>query len=193
VTDEGSVSRWLAPLQEGDPVAVQRLWERYFRRLIGLARLKLRSGPRGVADEEDVALSAFDSFCRNAGRGRFPELLDRDGLWRLLVTVTVRKAAHLQRDQTRKKRGGLMRAANDDMRLEQVLSQEPTPALAAELAEEYRRLLEKLDDRVLVSIAVSRMEGFAVDEIAAKLGCAPRSVKRKLQLIRTIWEKVVDS
>jgi DNA-directed RNA polymerase specialized sigma24 family protein len=193
VTDEGSVSRWLGPLQAGDPAAVQQLWERYFQRLVGLARLKLRSAPRGVADEEDVALSAFDSFCRNAGRGRFPELLDRDGLWRLLVVVTVRKAAHLQRDQTRKKRGGLAQTANDDLSLEQILSQEPSPALAAELTEEYRRLLEKLNDGVLVAIAVSRMEGSSVDEIATKIGCAPRSVKRKLQLIRTIWEKVVDS
>jgi DNA-directed RNA polymerase specialized sigma24 family protein len=193
VSDEGSVSRWLGPLQAGDPAAVQLLWERYFQRLVGLARLKLRRAPRGVADEEDVALSAFDSFCRNAGHGRFPDLLDRDGLWRLLVIVTVRKAAHLQRDQTRQKRGGTKQPANDDSRLEQILSQEPSPALAAELTEEYRRLLEKLDDQVLVTIAVSRMEGYSVDEIANKLGCAPRSVKRKLQLIRSIWEKAVDS
>src|SRR5262245_52572189 len=84
-SDEGSVTRWLGRLQQADPAAAQRLWERYFPQLVRLAHQKLRGAPQAVADEEDVALSAFDSFCRNAERGRFPELLDRDGLWRLLV------------------------------------------------------------------------------------------------------------
>ncbi|MFL5338638.1 MAG: ECF-type sigma factor [Gemmataceae bacterium] len=196
---KGSITRWLGPLQAGDPAAVRQLWERYFRRLVGLARLKLRSAPRRVADEEDVALSAFDSFCRNAARGRFPELLDREGLWRLLVVVTVRKAAHLVRDQGRQKRGGGAAAAStphneidDGPTLERILSQDPSPEVAAEMAEEYRRLLERLGDAELKDIAVARMEGCSVEEIATKQHCAPRSIKRRLQLIRSIWEKAVD-
>src|SRR5262245_10222034 len=106
MSSDGSVTRWLAPLQHGDPAAVQQLWQRYFFQLVSLARKKLAGAPRRVADEEDVALSAFDSFCRNAEQGRFPDLTDRDCLWRLLVMLTVRKAAHLRRDQTRLKRGG---------------------------------------------------------------------------------------
>src|SRR5205085_531840 len=90
----------------GDAAAVQGLWERYFRRLVALARKKLADAPRRAADEEDVALSAFDSFCRNAERGLFPQLLDRDSLWRLLVVITARKSAHLRRDEGRAKRGG---------------------------------------------------------------------------------------
>ena len=103
---DDSVSAWLDRLQAGDPSAAHRLWQRYFPRLVGLARQKLRDAPRRVADEEDVALSAFGSFCRAAEAGRFPDLLDRDGLWRLLVVITARKAAHLLRDQGRQKRGG---------------------------------------------------------------------------------------
>src|SRR5919198_391675 len=103
---EGSVTRWLGPLLAGDPAAAQQLWERYFRRLVGLARTKLRGAPRRAADEEDVALSAFDSFCRHAERGRFPQLDDRHDLWRLLVTITARKALYLIRDEHRLKRGG---------------------------------------------------------------------------------------
>src|SRR5207253_6336257 len=87
----------------------QRLWERYFRRLVGLARRKLQDTPRGAADEEDVALSAFDCFCRGAARGLFPQLADRDNLWRLLVTLTARKALQLTRRQPRPKRGGAVR------------------------------------------------------------------------------------
>jgi len=189
MASDGSVSRLIDGLMVGDAAAVQRLWERYFGRLVGLARKHLRDTPRRVADEEDVALSAFDSFCRNAEQGRFPQMLDRDGLWRLLVVITVRKAAHLLRDQGRRKRRGKAEPGENPLVLEEVLSREPSPEFAAQAAEEHRRLLRLLGDRELESIAVWRMEGFRVEEIAGRLVCAPRSVKRKLRLIRAIWQQ----
>ena len=183
------VTVWLGQLQAGDSVAVRALWETYFRRLVGLARKRLRDAPRRAADEEDIALSAFDSFCRNAEAGRFPDLADRDSLWRLLAAFTLRKAAHHVRDAGRLKRGG--GAGTDDASgvLAAVLARDPDPALAAEVAEECDRLLGALADPDLRRVAVLRMDGHGVDEIAAQVGCAPRSVKRKLQLIRGIWER----
>jgi DNA-directed RNA polymerase specialized sigma24 family protein len=183
----GSITHWLEKLQAGDHAAAQQLWERYFHRLVGLARVKLRGTPLRAADEEDVALSAFGSFCRDAGDGRFPELLDRESLWRLLAVITARKAAHLQRDQTRQKRGG-GGTPDDDAALEQLLSREPTAEMAAQMAEEYQRLLHRLGDAELEAIAVARMEGHTVEEVAERFGYAPRSIKRKLQMIRGIWE-----
>jgi DNA-directed RNA polymerase specialized sigma24 family protein len=194
MSPEGSVTRWLSPLRAGDPAAAQQLWQNYFRRLVALARQRLRAAPRRAADEEDVALSAFDSFCRNAEAGRFPQLADRDSLWRLLVTITARKAAHLIRDEGRQKRGGgAERLSNADAEsvLAEVLSREPSPAFAAEVTEECQRLLRRLGDKELEAVALLRMEGYNVEEVTEKLGCAPRSVKRKLALIRTIWEKEI--
>src|SRR6516165_6697424 len=92
---DGSVTGWIDRLRVGDDVAARRLWERYFHALVRLARADLRAKPRGAVDEEDIALSAFDSFCRGAEQGRFPRLDDRDGLWRLPVTLTARKAYQL--------------------------------------------------------------------------------------------------
>jgi RNA polymerase sigma factor (sigma-70 family) len=192
MSPEGSVTRWLGPLRAGDPAAAQELWERYFRRLVGLARTKLQGAPRRAADEEDVALSAFDSFRRCAEAGRFPQLADRDSLWRLLVVITVRKAAHLVRDEGRQKRGvgpDPVTIPDAEALLQEVLSQEPSPEFAAEVAEDCQRLLDRLGDRELQAVALLRMEGYTVEEVAERLGCAPRSVKRKLALIRTIWEK----
>src|SRR5262249_60952286 len=103
---EGSVSNWIDQLKAGDRAATQQLWGRYFQRLVSLARAKLQGAPRRAADEEDVALSAFHSFCRAAELGRFPRLLDRDSLWRLLVVLTSRKASHLVRHERRQKRRG---------------------------------------------------------------------------------------
>jgi DNA-directed RNA polymerase specialized sigma24 family protein len=170
------------------------LWERYFRRLVGLARQKLQGRPRRAADEEDVALSAFDSFCRSAEGGRFPKLGDRDSLWRLLVVITARKAAHLARDEGRRKPAGA--AVVDAMKptcLDEVSGQEPTPEFAAQAAEECRRLLELLGDADLQRVAVLKMEGYTVEEIAAQLGRVSRTVKRWLRLIRQIWEKELHS
>ncbi len=192
MSPEGTVTDWLGQLQAGDPAAARYLWEHYFRRLVGLARQKLRGAPRRAADEEDVALSAFDTFCRNVEQGKFPDLFDRDSLWQLLVVLTSRKAAHLVRDAGRQKRGGLAVAdAGGTADLEQALSREPDPEFAAQVAEECQALLRRLGDPQLQAVALWRMEGYSVEEIAAKLRCAPRSVKRKLHLIRVIWEREV--
>ena len=197
--DPGSVTHWLGALRGGDPAAAQPLWERYFARLVGLARARLRTrrSPGAAEDEEDAALSAFDSFCRAAAEGRFPRLDDRDDLWRLLVALTERKAADQVRRARRLKRGGGRVGAKGDLAaggpddgpavLDAVAGPEPTPAFAAELAEEYRRLFEALRDKDLQRIAAWRLEGHTVDEIAARLGCARRTVARRLELIRTLW------
>jgi DNA-directed RNA polymerase specialized sigma24 family protein len=199
MASDGSVTHWLVQLQAGDPAAAQELWQRYYQCLVGLARKKLRGSPRRVADEEDVALSAFDSFCRQAEQGYFPQLHDRDNLWRLLVLLTTRKAAHQRRDQMRQKRGGGVTIQSetcgvleDGAILEQIVSREPSPEFAAQVAEECQRLLRKLDDPELEAVALARMEGYTVEEIAQKHGYAVRSIKRKLQLIRAIWEKELE-
>jgi RNA polymerase sigma factor (sigma-70 family) len=189
MSSEGSVSLWLSQLKSGDPDAAQKLWDRYFGRLAGLARLKLRDTSLGAANEEDVALSAFASFFNGVEHGKFPDLNDRDNLWTLLVVITVRKSTHHLRRQRQQKRGGDLLAPPVTTRadLEQVLSREPSPEFAAEMAEECRRLLDRLGDPGLEAIALWKMEGYTNEEIAAQLGCAPRSVERKLRLIRGLW------
>jgi DNA-directed RNA polymerase specialized sigma24 family protein len=199
VSFQESVTHWISQLKDGDAAAAQKLWEGYFPRLVGLARKKLQEMPRRAADEEDVALSALDSFCRGAAQGRFPDLSDRDNLWQLLVTITARKALQLVRHEQRVKRGGgavrgesafrALKESGDEAGLEQVLDREPTPEFAAQMADEYQQLLARLADADLRALAVWKMEGHSNEEIAAKLGCVPRTVERKLALIRTLWSQ----
>jgi DNA-directed RNA polymerase specialized sigma24 family protein len=195
-----SVTQWIDGLKARDPDAAQKLWERYFRRLVGLARKKLRSAPRRAADEEDVALSAFDSFCRGVEQERFPKLNDRLDLWQLLVVLTARKASDLAQYERRQKRGGgavLDEAAlpspadssANQAALDQIEGPTPTPAFVAQVAEECRRLLERLDSPELRDVALRKVEGYGNEEIAAQLGCGLRTVERRLCLIRSIWEQ----
>jgi RNA polymerase sigma factor (sigma-70 family) len=197
MSSAGSVTAWIGRLKAGEAAAAQQLWERYFRRLVALARSKLQATPRRAADEEDVALSAFDSFCRAAQHGRFSRLTDRDDLWPLLVVLTLRKARRLARAERRRKRGGgavldeaaLSGPAGGEPAFDQVLAREPTPEFAAQVAEGCRALLDRLGDADLRAIALLKMENYTTEEIAARLGCVPRTVRRRLQRIRSIWEK----
>src|SRR5262245_7214608 len=199
MSSEGSVTRWVTALKGGDLAAAQPLWERYHRQLIALARRKLESSPRRTADEEDVVQSAFHSFFRGVARGRFPRLDDRDNLWRLLVVITARTAVdQLAREHAGRRGGGTFRVEPrmsldesgwDDAAVERVAGEEPTPEFAAQLAEQYRLLLERLGDESLRRVAVWKMEGLTDDEVAEKLDCSRRTVARKLDAIRALWSK----
>jgi DNA-directed RNA polymerase specialized sigma24 family protein len=184
------VTQWISRLKQGDQSAARALWEAYFRRLVGLARARLRNTPRLIADEEDVALNALDSFCRGAQAGRFPRLDDRDDLWQILVLITVRKAIDLRNYEGRPSRGrGRVQSLTDVSRdgLEAIDGDEPTPELAAQLVEEYQRLMGQLGDSTLQIIATWKLEGYTNAEIAGRLGCVTSTVERKLARIRGMW------
>ena len=196
---QDSVTHWIELLQAGDHAAIQPLWERYFGQLVHRARAALRGKANLGADEEDVALSAFDSFCRSTQQGRFPNLADRDDLWRLLMVITARKAHRLLRDAARHKRGGGKvkteadlpdpQEPTDEGYLAQVVGPEPTPEFVAQIAEECQRLFDVLPDQGLRAIALWQMEGWTVDEIAVRAGRSARTVARKLALIRELWRQ----
>jgi DNA-directed RNA polymerase specialized sigma24 family protein len=103
--------------------------------------------------------------------------------------LVAQKRVHLIRRQTAAKRGGGKAApkASDQELLAQALDSAPTPELAAQVVDECRRLLGKLGDEELKSIAVWQMEGHTVEEIAQRLACSPRTVARKLAVIRDLW------
>lgn len=213
---QGTVTRLIQNLKDGESQAAQRLWELYFRRMVGMAREKLHGMPKRMADEEDVALSAFHSFCQGAEGGRFTQLIDRENLWPLLVSITAHKAVDLIRYHNRQKRGGtghassessvVDRATKEDsqtgpekappgvakIEFEAIISKDPTPEFAAQIADEFQSLLARLDDETLQSVALWKLDGFTNDEIAEKLDCVPRTVERKLQLIRTLWQRSID-
>jgi RNA polymerase sigma factor (sigma-70 family) len=199
MSSDGSVTRWVTALKDGDRAAAQPLWERYHRQLVALARERLRSARRRVADEEDVVQNAFHSFFQGVARGRFPQLDDRDNLWRLLVVITARKALdQLAHEHSQRQGGGTLSAGPrispgrqnwDEAAIEQVVGDEPTPEFAVQVAEEYQRLLDLLGDATLQQVAIWKMEGLTTDEIAERLDCSRRTVARKLDAIRIIWSE----
>lgn len=204
MTGDDSHTNWIEAFQAGDRAAASPLWEHYHQRLLALARRKLESAPRRAADEEDIVVSAFASFCRGVEEGRFERLNSRDDLWKLLVVITARKAFHWMRDETRLKRNRGQTLGEDALEaggaseslglaLHQVIAREPTPEFALQVAEEYQRLLDLLADEELKQIATWKMEGYLNEEIAERLNCVNRTVERRLNLIRSLWSRELDS
>jgi hypothetical protein len=79
LTDDAAVTEvtaWLRKLEAGHDHAAQRLWDVFFECMVRLTQERMRTNDRRVADAEDVALSAFASFCRGVENQRFPELTD---------------------------------------------------------------------------------------------------------------------
>jgi DNA-directed RNA polymerase specialized sigma24 family protein len=196
---DDSVTLWLDGVKAGDDLAIRNLWDRYFHRLTLVAANRLPAHARRDIDEEDVALSAFHRFCDDAGRGKYPQLDGRDDLWRLLVVITSRKVVGLIRHRGRRKRGGGMVVGESALQeatdaggegLAQFLGREPSPQLAAELADDSQRLLDALGSETLRTVALLRLEGHTAEEIGRSLEISPRSVERKLRLIRKIWERI---
>jgi DNA-directed RNA polymerase specialized sigma24 family protein len=193
----------MTALKAGDAVAAQPLWERYFQRLVQLARgrFPILHKAGAIEDEEDAALSAFKSVCLGMAKGRYPDLADRDDLWRLLVLITSRKAINQAERWGRQKRGGgdLVRESDleasgsgpESRGLDELVGPDPTPEFVVMMAEECRRLLGLLahEGLQLAEVATLKLEGFTGEEIAAKLGCSRRTVAGRLDLIRKTWEQ----
>ena len=194
VSDE--ITLWLEHLRQGDPEAVEQLWMRYFSRVVALARRRLSSQPRKAADDEDVALSVFDSFCRGVSAGKYPLLSSPDSLWPLLVVLTVRKACDRANYERRQKRGnGQVHAATelgpvgeDPFRMDALLSNEPTPETVAVMNETCERLFSQLDDDQR-QIALGKLHGHSNQDLATQMNCGLRTIERRLDLIRRTWEQ----
>lgn len=191
-----SVTHWIDGVEAGEDAAAQKLWERYFERLLLVARTKLAHARRRDFDEEDVAISAFHSVCAGIKEGKFPRLADRNNLWSLLLVITARKAQQQLRKNAASKRGGnnvrgesFFGAAEDQFAgIGDVAGAEPTPEFTFLASEEFESLLALLPDDQMRQIALMKMEGYENQEIAKSLECGLRTIERRLGLIRDIWQ-----
>jgi DNA-directed RNA polymerase specialized sigma24 family protein len=187
VSSQGSITDWIDGTKLGDPEAARRIWERYSTRLSALARQRLPGCVRAVVDGEDLANSAFRYFLAGAQEGRFPDLIDRDGLWALLARITVWKANNEIKSAGRQKRPPPWAQVPLE---DGVVPAVPPPVLEVMAAEQFQILIERLrvKDELLKSIAIWKFEGDTDQEIAQRLRCSRRRVARKLAMIRMILE-----
>ncbi len=191
MSQSDSIIEILDELRAGRDQAAEKLWQDYFHKLVGIASQALGNSPRAMADPEDVALSAFKSFCERTKHqvGVFADLQGRDDLWRLLVCVTRRKALNAMRAAGRRPQVNL-----DEFQLNSLVNQAPSHGDVAEVMDETRRLLDILsrEDHSLYVVAKRMLEGCSNEEIASGLGCVVRTIERKFQRICRLWNDEVQ-
>ncbi len=193
----GSVSQEIDGLKRNDPEAIRNLWDRYFQQLRRFARRKLGDFPRDVADSEDIALNVFTSLCRGVKAGRFPQLDSREDLWRILIALTRHKAVDFIRAETSQKKGGGKRRSFSVLpgnpssaaisQPQDFAAKEPGPDDLVLLDDQLHYLMAQLPDETFRRIARLKIELCTVPEIAELIDVAPRTIERKLRLIRQIW------
>lgn len=192
----GSVTRWILELKSGDSDAARLICRRYFHQITKLARQRLKSQTKSIVDGEDVANRVFEALCIGLREGHYPNLLDRGDLWPLLLTITISKANDVARYQMRLKRQNHIRLEGSvitgkknhkTVRLEDFISNDPTPELLATLAEQHQQLLKSLRDDNLRRIANYKIQGYTNQEISNKLNVSLRTVQRKINVIQQTW------
>ncbi len=193
--DEHSITNLIERLQEGEQGAVQQeLWNRYYTRLVQVARNKLDGSPKREEDEDDAVLNAFQSFFYRIQQGQFPDLCDRSSLWPLLVTITIRKAHHQRRRAAAEKRRSIpLSEKASNWLLDELRDCKPTPEISVMAVEEVRKMLDALDKDSHRQVAELKLLGFTNREISEKLEVIERTIERRLVLIRNCWSDYGDA
>ena len=185
---EESITGWFHALRDGDDAAAEQLWNRYFHRLTGFARTQLANSP--VYDEEDLAVSVFDALCQATRDGRYENVENREELWRLLVTISNRKAIDRYRHVTAQRRSG-NQSSSVDLDAE-IASAVKDPAWEVTLAEQCQTLINALDEGQMRDVALLKLEDLTNQQIADQLKVSERTVRRTIHLIRRIWQQELE-
>ena len=189
---DNEITVWLNKVECHPDAAMEKIWQAYYERLVSFARLKLKDHPRRSVDEEDVAAQAFNSLYNGIKANRFPKLNDRHDLWKLLLTIAARKASYAIRNNMAKKRGGgnvrgeSIFLAKESAGLQDIAIA-PTQEFANQFTYDLFEQLNILDDETLKQVAMLKLEGHSNREIAEKLDVVTRTIDRKLERIRAIW------
>lgn len=195
--ESNSVSIFISQLKERDPSATQAIWNRFFQRLLPLARSRLRGVSDRALSEEDILVSVFDRFFSAAAEGRFAKLQDRDDLWQILLMLMNHRIVEHYRHAKALKRGGDLTDRFDDLAVKQSVPHEladlePGPEVIAAFNDSLSVAISSLADEKTREVALFKLEGYENTEIAAKMDISLSSVERKLRVIRESWKSEFD-
>lgn len=195
MTEESAFHDLLEQVRAGDGDAARTIFKEYAQRLIGLAHVNLDRAVRQKMDPEDVVQSVFKSFFLRMGKGQF-DLANWDGLWSLLVVITLRKCRRKVRD---------LRRQRHDIRREvaptppgpdsgtgwQAVAHDPTPSEAAVLAETVEQLFAGLKERERLIVEL-HLQGCSIGEIRTEVQRSEYTVRDVLNRVRHHLQSLRD-
>lgn len=191
--DPGSITQALTRLGANDEEAAYLLWSRFFRRLSQFAESRIFPQHRRLVSPDDIASQALMALVEGCREEKFSKVRNRDDLWQLLTLIAARRVINEQTCRQRQKRGNGRVATECDLngtevgQLTEFVRRDLSPEQFVQLKELLEELMLALPNEKLQAVAQARLGGFSAQEIASQLGCATRTVDRKLELIREIW------
>lgn len=172
-------------VRAGDHDATEAVFDRYARQLARLAEKHLSHRLARRVEGDDVVQSVFRTFFQRAERGEF-QIRSNDQLWKLLVTITIRKTRMQARRHGAEKRDVALEAT-DPAALLAAIDREPGPDEARILDEEIDRVLRGLpsgQQALYRRLLELKLAGHSNDEIASELGIVRRTVERMLKRLQ---------
>jgi RNA polymerase sigma-70 factor (ECF subfamily) len=178
-----SFAGWMACLRAGDERAAVEVFQRFTRRLIGLARSHLDTWIRRKEDPDDIVQSVYKSFFARYGEGQFDDRTHSwDDLWSLLTLMTLRKCfdrVEYFRAQCRNvaQEATLPSGTDSAAGSWEPIDRAPTPEEALRLTETVQDVLAGLapNDRSIIELS---LQGYTTEEISQQLPFSKRTVWR---------------
>lgn len=195
MTEEERWQRLIHGLRTADPQITREFCEQYSDLLEQIASRHLPQALRRRVGPEDVVQSVCRTFFRRAREGQF-QLADSESLWSLLCAITLTKVREQTRFHLRQKRGLDQEVAgrlcpDDGVPSIGPAAPGPTPAEAAEFADQFQQLVASLDaeERQLVDL---KLQQYTNAEAAEQMGCSERTVRRLLKRVQARLERVFE-
>lgn len=182
----------LRGLSAGEDGAYAEFWRFYGDRLRALAHSRLPAFLQNRLGADDVVQSACRSFFRRVSGGEL-KLSDSENLWRLLCAMTLNKVRMQIRYHSRQRRSPRrevpLDAPADSSTTPHIQPAMPnsSPEELVMFAEQLEQLMSALseEERRMVEL---KLQDYSSEEIASRLGCSERTVRRLLQRVRERWQ-----
>jgi RNA polymerase sigma factor (sigma-70 family) len=178
-------------LAQGDPEAVRFFCDRYGPMIQQVADRHLVAGLRRRVGPESICQSACLSFLRRVRAGEY-RLNDCDDLWKLLCAIALTKVREKVRYHLRHKRSVAREQPlagpdpADEIGLDPADPRQ-SPADAVAFQEQFDQVLGEFteEERELILL---RLQNFTTEEIAGRMSCSERTVRRILTRVKDHME-----
>ena len=189
-SDDSDWDQLIEGVRAGRPESLHTFFSRYGPALERLAARAIEPGLRRRFGPETIAQSVCRTFLRRAAGNEF-ELADGDSLWRLLCAIALTKVREKARFHLRQKRG-----VNREVPLRSAAALAFNSGPSAEdevlFADQFEHILETLEDEQR-QILELRLEGLTQEEIATRMACSERTVRRLLRRLEDRLLRAFDA
>ncbi len=182
LSDQSLIER----IRNSDDDAATTLYERYADRVKWFVHTRVSNQLKQQVESEDIVQSIFKSVFRGmSSRGyNAPE---GGTLWHLIAVVAIHKVR-----KNASRRNAAMRDARRTQPLDSLDAGHDTEVSATqEMEAAVREAIECLSQQEQ-TVVVLRLQNFSVEEIAAQMGCSPRTVERRLQQVRVALSELLE-